>query len=135
MDAYLTAEALRAFEAFSILSVKPDFSGFLIGHKRGHRFIVENILPLPKGLRPSLENTFSLDRLLEGKIIGFFAFPPTAERRSSLFHPFACGKLFLGVRASTMRGLRFEPAVIDYEGRFLARPVELIIMHLAKGRS
>jgi len=125
MDAYLTAEARRALAAFGALSPKPDLSGFLLGHKRGHRFIVENIFPLPKGFRPTLEHYYSLDRLLDGKIIGFFAFPPTAVPKSDLLQPFACGKLLLGVRVDKKRNLHYESFVIDYDGRFKAKPVGL----------
>jgi len=125
MDAYLAAEASRALKAFSVLSAKPDLSGFLIGHKRGLRFFVENIFPLPKGFQPTLENYHGLNRLLDEKIIGFFAFPATAGHKRRLFQPFACGKMFLGVRFDKKGGLRFESYFIDYDDHFLAAPIKL----------
>jgi len=125
MDAYLAAEAHQALMALGSLSAKPDLSGFLIGHKRGHRFFVEKIFPLPKGFRPKLENYHGLNRLLDEKIIGFFAFPAAAQYRQRLLQPFACGKLFLGVRVNKKGGLRFKSYLIDYADRFFAAPIKL----------
>jgi hypothetical protein len=125
MDAYLAAEAHQALKALGSLSAKPDLSGFLIGHKRGRRFFVEKIFPLPKGFRPTLEHYHGLNRLLDGKIIGFFAFPADAKDRQSLLHPFACGKLFLGVRLNNKGTLNFQSLVIDYHDRFFTTPIEL----------
>jgi hypothetical protein len=125
MDAYLAAEAHQALIALGSLSAKPDLSGFLIGHKRGHRFFVEKIFPLPKGYRPTLEHYHGLNRLLDGKIIGFFAFPAHAQHRQRLLQPFACGKLFLGVRLNKRGILNFQSLVIDYDDRFFAAPIKL----------
>lgn len=125
MDAYLAAEAHQALEALGSLSAKPDLSGFLIGHKRGHRFFVENIFSLPKGFQPTLENYHDLNRLLDEKIIGFFAFPATTVHKRRFFQPFACGKMFLGVRVDKKTGLRFESYLIDYDDHFLAVPIKL----------
>jgi hypothetical protein len=125
MDAYLAAEALQALKALGSLSAKPALSGFLIGHKRGHRFFVEKIFPLPKGFQPTLEHYHGLNKLLGGKIIGFFAFPADAKEKQRLFQPFACGKMFLGVRFAKKGGLRFESYLIDYDNHFLAAPIKL----------
>ena len=125
MDAYLAAEAHQALKALGSLSAKPDLSGFLVGHKRGHRFFVEKIFLLPEGFRPTLENYHDLNRLLDDKIIGFFAFPADAKHRQRLLQPFACGKLFLGVRVNKKGGLRFESYLIDYADRFFASPIKL----------
>lgn len=125
MDAYLAAEAHQALKALGSLSAKPDLSGFLIGHKRGHRFFVEKIFPLPKGFRPTLENYHGLNQLLGGKIIGFFAFPAEAKHRQRLLQPFVCGKLFLGVRLNKRGILNFQSLVIDYDDRFFAAPIKL----------
>jgi hypothetical protein len=125
MDAYLAAEARQALIALGSLSAKPDLTGFLIGHKRGHRFFVEKIFPLPKGYRPTLEHYHGLNRLLDGKIIGFFAFPAHAQHRQRLLQPFACGKLFLGVRLNKRGILNFQSLVIDYDDRFFAAPIKL----------
>jgi hypothetical protein len=125
MDAYLAVEAHQTLQALGSLSAKPGLSGFLIGHKRGHRFFVERIFPLPKGFRPTLENYESLNRLLDGKIIGFFAFPAGTKDKEQMLQPFACGKLFLGVRLSKKGSLNFQSLVIDYDGHFFTAPIKL----------
>lgn len=125
MDAYLAVEAHQALQALSSLSARPGLSGFLIGHKRGHRFFVERIFPLPKGFRPTLENYYSLNQLLDGKIIGFFAFPAEAKDTQQVLQPFACGKLFLSVRLSKRGSLSFQSLVVEYDGHFFAAPIKL----------
>jgi len=125
MDAYLAEEAHQALRALGSLSAKPGLSGFLIGHKRGRRFFVEKIFPLPKGFRPTLENYRGLNRLLDDKIIGFFALPADAKQRQRLLQPFACGKLFLGVRVNKKGGLRLDPYLVDYGDRFFAASIKL----------
>ncbi len=124
MDAYLAPEARQALKALGSLSVKPGLSGFLIGHKRGHRFFVEKIFPLPRGFRPSLAHYHDLNLLLNGKIIGFFAFPADAGFKRRLLQPFACGKLFLEVRSGKRGTLHFKSLVIEYDDRFYAAPIK-----------
>ncbi|MGB8953473.1 MAG: hypothetical protein WCC06_12505 [Candidatus Aminicenantales bacterium] len=125
MDAFLSVEAHRALKALSLLSSKGALSGFLIGHKRGHRFFVENILPSSKDGLPSLDLYDPLDQLYEGKILGFFSF--TADRRTTakILKPLAFGKLFLEVRIGPKGRLILKSHVIEYNQKFFLLPVPI----------
>lgn len=127
MDGYLAAEALQALNALSTMAPGKKLWGFLIGHKRGHRFFVEKILPAPSGFRLNLDNFARLDLLFQDKIIGFFSLGGGAKERKELYHPFACGKMYLDGRPSRRKNLRFKAFFIDFKGRFVLEPIKLIL--------
>jgi len=119
MDAYLSAESLRSLEALSRLSPRGKPIGLLLGHTRGKRFFIERVFALPARAWPSLEDFYALDRLFEGRIIGFFAFRPDRRTAGALLAPHAAGKSFLGLSPARRPGkIRAAASVIDFDGRF-----------------
>jgi hypothetical protein len=119
MDAYLGREALKALEALRRLAPRRATLGFLLGHTRGHRFFVENIFPAPSRAWPSLDEFYGLDRLFEGRIIGFFAFRQDEKIKRHLLAPFAVGKAYLEISPSRVPGkIRAAASVVDFDGRF-----------------
>jgi hypothetical protein len=119
MDVYLAREAHRALEAVGLFPRKKGTCGFLLGHARGHRFMIEGVFPAPGRALSSLEEYYALDRLFEGRIIGFFAFAPAGPARRRLFAPFAAGKAYLEISPSrSSRKLKIAASVVDFDGRF-----------------
>ena len=125
MDSYLSQEAYKTLTALSIISSSSSSDGLLIGHKRGHRFFVEKILPSLPGFFPSLKKYHELDRLFNGKLLGFFSFSPDDKKIKKILAPFACGKLFLEISSNQQKKMTIKSYVIDYENEFLLLPVKL----------
>ena len=125
MDSYLSQEAYKSLTALNIISSSSSSDGLLIGHKRGHRFFVEKILPSLPGFFPSLKKYHELDRLFNGKLLGFFSFSPDDKKIKKILTPFACGKLFLEISSNQQKKMTIKSYVIDYENEFLLLPVKL----------
>jgi len=119
MDVFLTCEALQTTEALRRLAPGKKIIGFLLGHKRGNRFFVEKIFVVPRRSWPPLDEFYDLNRLFEGKIIGFFAFGPDERIKRRLLAPFAVGKAFLEILPARAGGqMKMSAWVIDFDGRF-----------------
>jgi len=121
MDIYLTAEAVRSLGAARLLTPAGESRGFLLGHRRGDRFIVENILSSPAGRWPGLKILLQLDADLGGKIVGFFTVGSASTDRAELLQPFGVGKILVEGTGKTA----FHGKLIDYEEGFRFRPVTI----------
>jgi len=69
MDAYLTVEARRSLEALALLG---GARGYLVGHRRGPRFVVEAFIPAAGSRRLSGADLRVLDRVFGGPAIPAF---------------------------------------------------------------
>jgi len=125
MDAYLSEETYQSLAALILISSRSSSDGFLIGHKRGHRFFVEKIFPSTPGFFPSLKKYHELDQFFNGKLLGFFSFNPDEKKIKKILAPFACGKLFLEINLSRQKKMTIKSYVIDYENEFFLLPVGL----------
>lgn len=123
MDVYLSREAWQHLKAIFIISSKTH--GFLIGHKRGHRFFVEKILPSSKSSSLSLQKQLQLNRLFEDRIIGYFSFDADKGLLDRILVPHATGKLFLKIIPTEGDRLTINPFVIDYDERFHLLPIKI----------
>ena len=123
MDAYLSGEALLFLKATSLISNQA--SGFLIGHKRGHRFFVESIFPFAKMNTISLEKLIQLNQLLEDRIIGFFSFYTEKNQIQKILTPYAVGRLFLKLKTQKDAGIDIKPYFIEYEKEIQLVPIRL----------
>ncbi len=123
MDAYLTAEARRSVDALALLG---GARGYLLGHRRGPRFVVEALVPAAKGRPFSGADIRALDRIFGSATIGFFVVGPgrPAAKKAAL-RPFGCGKLFLEARLDARNDLSFKAYTVDYDGEFGLTPVPL----------
>jgi hypothetical protein len=126
MDIYLTSDAVRTLRAVRRLVPAGGGRGFLLGHRRGDRFYVENALPSPAAGWPSLKSFYDLDADLGGKIIGFFVIGPSGAARKRLLQPFGTGKILIESPARGGPKAGFRGAMIDYLGRFAFRPLPVI---------
>jgi len=125
MDAYLSRESYQAFQALNLLSRRLNTAGLLLGHKRGHRYIVERVLPIPGRLLISPEKYFGLNKILGGKIIGFFAARANEQKTRRIFAPHTYGKLFLEIKFSSQTQIKVKPYVVDYAQDFFLKPIRL----------
>lgn len=123
MDVYLSREARQHLKAVLVISSK--IHGFLIGHKRGHRFFVEKILPSSKSSSLSLQKQLQLNKLFEERIIGFFSFNADKGLLDRILVPHATGKLFLKIMPTEQDRLNIKPFVIDYDERFHLLPIKI----------
>ena len=125
MDAYLSREAYESLRALKLISSRSTSEGFLLGHKRGHRFFVEKIFLSMPGFFPSLQKYQELNQLFDGKLLGFFSFNPDEKNVKKILAPFACGKLLLQIKLNTQKKMTIQPYVIDYENEFFLLPIKL----------
>jgi len=123
MDAYISADARRSLQAQVIMGARLD--GFLLGHKRGHRLFVEEILPTQRGFFPSFEKYITLNTFLNDRIIGFFSFNPEESTTRKILAPFAQGKLFLDITPRDGQKLDIKSYAIDFDERFYLSPIKL----------
>ena len=142
MDAYLTRGAIETLRALALVSgagarssaSAPATEGFLLGHRRGPRRLVEDVLPTRPGFFPSLESFFESDRLLGGRVIGFFSFKPAPARLKKILAPFAAGKIFLD--ASPLASKRGTPRAffVDFDRAFRLHPLPCVREKVEKER-
>jgi len=125
MDAYLSRKAYHFLHGLNIASSKPNLDGLLIGHKRGHRFFVENIFPTNKGFYSSLGNYFALDKHFGGKLIGFFTYEADEKKIKKILLPFAFGQLFFDIHLTQKKKMTIKSYIIDYKQDFFLSPVDL----------
>jgi hypothetical protein len=125
MDVLLTPEAMREVEALRVVRPAASTWGFLVGHKRGHRFIVEKVFPAGSGRTlPDKQIISGLDGIWPGGVVGLFAVRPGAAFRKAVLGPAWYGKLVLSL-GLTSRRPTFRPFVIEFDRIFALRPVAL----------
>jgi len=125
VDALITAEARQALGALSALSPGRKLFGILVGHKRGHRFIVEKAFPAA-AFRFAARDFFRIDELFAGGVLGFYASGDLNRIKARLRQPYAAGRLFVSVRTAR-RAPAFKAFAIDFDGRFRVVPLPLIV--------
>ncbi len=119
MDAYLSPDARRDLEAAVLAARRSGAAGFLTGHVRGGRFIVEGLVPaagIEAAADPDLY--FELDRRQPGRIIGFFLPSASAAARRMFLRPHACGRLILTPNRSGPPGAEWRGFSVGFDGRF-----------------
>jgi hypothetical protein len=127
MDVFLTVGARQAIEAAASAGPKARTTGLLLGHARGPRLYVDDVLPLAGAAWPSLAAFAELDRRFEARIIGFFALNPRSMDRKSLLGPRAVGKAFLEAGPGKRGRVSYRASFVDFDGRFEFLRVRLVI--------
>lgn len=132
MDAYLTRDAARTLRALALFPAA-EAEGFLLGHKRGPRYIIEKVLPTEKGFFPSLTSFIQADETLGGAVIGFFSLKPAPARLKRILAPFALGLIFLDAFSFKAKSAKSRPVrvpkafVVDFERAFRLAPIPCIV--------
>lgn len=127
MDALLLEDALKSLQALNLIASSPSRDGFLLGHKRGPRFYIEKIFLSQKGFFSSIEQFFRLNRMFDGRIIGFFSFGADEKRIKKILSPHGFQKLLLTIRSNRRRPMTFKPYVIDFDSRFFLSKIALTL--------
>jgi len=123
MDVLITPDALRDIEALRAFRRRPGAWSVLVGHKRGPRFIVEEVLAggLP-GTGPDERLLAALDAIWPGMIIGVEVAGTGAAFSRSVLGPAWFGRLVLRSQArAAAAGLR--PFVVGFDRKFFLQPV------------
>jgi hypothetical protein len=124
MDAYLSKDAETTINGLCILGKRSE--GLLIGHRRGHRVLIEKIFPSQKGFYPSLNKFEQLNRLFKGKILGFYAINPDEKTKQKILAPFAYGKVYLEVFPGDNHKTSLKSYSIEYVGDFVLSAIPLV---------
>jgi len=101
----------------------PD--GLLLGHKRGSRFIVEEILPTRPGFFTSQSALAACGRYLQHRILGFFTFSPGSGKIKKILTPIAYGKLYLEVAGDGIENPVFISYLIEFKEGFYLAPIPI----------
>ena len=126
MDAFLTAEAAADIDVLNRLRPAASAWGFLVGHRRGPRVVVERLVPAAAGAGlPPPGELDGIDRDLGRKVVGLFAVRPSAAFRRSAAGPYFYGRLLFDVRPSRKGPAAVKPFVVEFDGKFLLAPVAL----------
>jgi len=125
MDVFLSDEAILHLRAHALEGQGKGQGGLLLGHKRGQRFIVEQVYPSRVHFFSSERNFWILDQLFSGKIIGFYSFTSGSKKAPAVLRPFAYGKVFLRISLRPKNRWNLEPHVIEYKDSFFLRPIAL----------
>ena len=126
MDVLITSEARREIEALRVARPAVSTWGFLVGHKRGFRFIVEKVFPAGSGRTlPSERLLAGLDGIWPGGVIGLFAVRLSAPVKKAVLGPMFYGKLVLDL-GSTVRKPSIRPSIVEFKRKFFLSPVPLV---------
>jgi hypothetical protein len=124
MEVYLSKDVLESFSALRLLLADSSADGILIGHKRGHMFFVERILPSQRSFFSSEEKFLSLNKQLDHRILGFYSFKTDQRKIKKILAPFAYGKIFLQMFIDRKDRLEIKPFVIEHEKDFHLSPIK-----------
>jgi hypothetical protein len=123
MDVLITPAAQLEVEALKVLRPEPSTWALLIGHKRGFRFVVEQVFPAGTGRRPPDERGLAgLETIWPGRLIGLLAVRPGAELKRAILGPAWYGKLVL-----LATGPAKEPVLrsfaVEFDRKFFLEPI------------
>lgn len=125
MDVYLSLEAENNFKALQEISSDLICDGLLIGHKRGHRYLIEKIFPTMENFFPNVEKYYSLNQMFKDRIVGFYSFKGNDKKLKIILSPFAYGKLYIEVELNKEKRINFKPYLIDFRKNFYLSPITL----------
>jgi hypothetical protein len=123
VDVLITPAARLEIEALKVLRPEPSTWALLIGHKRGFRFVVEQVFPAGTGRRlPDERGLAGLETIWPGRVIGLLAVHPGAELKKAILGPAWYGKLVL-----LATGPAKEPVLrsfaVEFDRKFFLEPI------------
>lgn len=126
MFVYLSDEVRNYFHLLVSCSFPENSTGFLVGHKRGSSFIIESALPGRRNFFNSPEDFLQMVRLCNNRLIGFYSLNPPSACKDKLLQPLTTGLLLLHLELQASDNLIYHPYLIDFEGHFYFKPLNLI---------
>jgi hypothetical protein len=125
MDVYLSDDALQHLRAQALEMPRRRAGGLLLGHRRGERFLVENIYPCSFKTFPTDQKYWALDSIFQSRIIGFYSSGRRAGAAAGKWPPFTYNKLCLEFNHHPAKGLILRPSVVEYSNSFHLVPIAL----------
>lgn len=125
MDAFLSGAADLTLKALYLIGSKSYSDGLIIGHKRGQRHYIENLIPSCPSFFPSHKKYILLNQIFNAKIIGFYSFNFTSKKINKLLTPFLYGKIILKVQHDDKKGIKIKPFIVEYKEKFFLMPIKL----------
>jgi hypothetical protein len=123
VDALILPEARLEIEALRALRPEPSTWAFLIGHKRGHRAIVERVFPAGSGGRlPDERALAGLEAVWPGRVVGLLAVRPAAAFKKAVLGPAWYGKLVL-LAAGPAKAPVLRSFAVEFDRRFTLAPI------------
>lgn len=123
MDVLITPAARLEIEALKALRPEPSTWALLLGHKRGFRFIVEQIFPAGTGRRlPDERGLAGLETIWPGRVIGLLAVRLSAELRKTILGPAWYGKLVL-LATGPAKAPALRSFAVEFDRKFFLDPV------------
>ncbi|MDD8027418.1 MAG: hypothetical protein PHI34_13005 [Acidobacteriota bacterium] len=126
MDAILTTDARMTLASAAAVSKGAFPAGFLTGHIRGGRFIVEGFVAADAAALADPEIYFRLDALTSGRIIGFLLPASSPASLRPLLRPHAGGKLVLTPKRGQGRRPSWRGFSVEFDGKFFFAPVRIV---------
>jgi hypothetical protein len=132
MDAFISAKAMKTISATARILHNSTSSGYLTGHKRGPRYIVEDVLMFSEKTGFSVENFNSVNNTLDDEVIGFVMFNPKNKQEDAPLFPWSYRKLYVEVRKEKKKSLSFQAFVIEHEKAFSLTKVKTEISSIKR---
>jgi hypothetical protein len=120
-EVFISTRAQRSFHALYLVQAAPD--GLLLGHKKGGKFHVENILPTSPGFFHSPDELQALYKLYDETITGFFSYQNKKKFLKNILTPACFGKLFLHIQEGGYKQPFYTAYIIEYEKDFFLLPL------------
>jgi len=125
MDVYISPDVHQILTALSLIHSHQPWEGVIIGHKRGHRYFIERVYPLPHLFSFLPQKFFQLDHTFKSKLIGFWGYNLSQQKIDKILAPFAFGKLFLQLDFDSSVQLDIRSFTVDYKEKFFLSPIQL----------
>jgi hypothetical protein len=123
MDVYLSREALEELEALRAFTAKGE--GILRGHKRGQRFFVEHILPIPGVVSASEAKLRHVQDIYSEAFLGFFSTDPGPAKKAKAQTPGTVGKVLLEIGSREEEKPVWRAFLFDFDGEFRLVPIKI----------
>ncbi|MDW7760158.1 MAG: hypothetical protein SCM96_05925 [Acidobacteriota bacterium] len=125
MDAWLAPEAAHHLKALALTSGGRKMKGYLIGHIRGGRRIVESILPAGSSSAGLLSRLQDIETVFDGRILGFFLFNPADKDKKRFLAPACTERLVLEIRSGSRTRRPIRAFNVEFTGRFRLTAIPL----------
>ncbi len=130
MDAYISPRAAKELKAAVLLYTEKDIVGYLLGHKRGHRYFIENLIHSSPDVLFKENIFFSLNDLFSDSIIGFFSLSSERTNKKTFFNPLGIGKLLIDIHPGKNSTYVLKSFQIDFKDIYKLKPIKLSLKEI-----
>lgn len=132
MDVFLTETAYFDLKIIQDLNLKSGEWGFIFGHRRGRRFIVEKLFPASEdSITRLFEKLKKISDVFGDRTIGFYARKPASKLKKAILEPGFTGKIFIEIKIKP-ENFKVDAYLVDYQGKFILLPLACKIGKIKK---